>query len=180
MGTQRKTREQYAIGMKAQLAPHITLSGEWMTNRADRGDVYEYYMSAPATRAGGTSPANTSGWAAASQKKLVPLQKNGWWLKLTGGNYDVKKAHTFDASLYYLKLGNWAIDSHFAPHGLPIRGGNGLGLDGEKGCGIGFRYMLAPYVELSGSYFRVKPYDSNVSEFDSYCDPWQFALNYSF
>ena len=172
--------EQYAIGVKAQLAPHITLSGEWMTNRADRGDVYEYYMSAPATRAGGTSPANTSGWAAASQKKLVPLQKNGWWLKLTGGNYDVKKAHTFDASLYYLKLGNWAIDSHFAPHGLPIRGGNGLGLDGEKGCGIGFRYMLAPYVELSGSYFRVKPYDSNVSEFDSYCDPWQFALNYSF
>ena len=143
-------------------------------------EPYEYYMSAPATRAGGTSPANTSGWAAASQKKLVPLQKNGWWLKLTGGNYDVKKAHTFDASLYYLKLGNWAIDSHFAPHGLPIRGGNGLGLDGEKGCGIGFRYMLAPYVELSGSYFRVKPYDSNVSEFDSYCDPWQFALNYSF
>ncbi|MDY6268769.1 MAG: S-layer homology domain-containing protein [Selenomonadaceae bacterium] len=166
--------KQYAIGADVRIAKGVHLTGEWLTNRADR-NVGNVYVDMPQARNGATAPASGA-WS----KQTVPTQRNGWWMRLSAGNYDAQKAHTFDASLYYLKLGNWAIDSHFAPHGLPVRGGNGLGLDGEKGWGIGFRYMLAPSVELSGSHFWVKPYDEGASGFHSYTNPWQIALNYSF
>lgn len=163
--------EQYSIGFNSQVTPRLKLMGEWITNRADR-DIPADSTYILADDAKGTD----WDW----KKQAVPTQRNGYWLGLSYGNYDRQKANTYKVDLTYLKMGNWAIDSSFYPHSLMVRGGDGLGLDGEKGWGLGMAYMLAPRVELNANYFWTKPYDAKASGFDKYKSPWQISLNFDF
>ena len=172
-GTSHYDMQQISLGLKTQLAPRLTFQGEYIRNNGDILDPvhkdWKYYN------------VNGTTWTELSEDSYKAEEQNtGYWLALNYGNYDYARKGTFDVNLMYLALGNTAIDSTYTPHGLPIRGGNGLGHDGERGWGLGFRYMLAPAVELSGSYFLTRPYDSSYSGFDGYKHPWQLALNFGF
>lgn len=173
--------EQYSLGVETQLSPRLKLYGEYIVNEADHN--------LPAVSgdnlANGYGAYDANGWVKGGlskdwSKAHSDNQKHGWYAGLSYGNLDAKKAHSYQADLVYMALGNWSIDSSFLPHNLMISGGNGLGLDGARGWGLGLTYMLAPLVELHADYYWMKPYDKGASGFDKYDSPWQVALNYSF
>lgn len=107
-------------------------------------------------------------------------QKNGWWSRLTYGNQQWNTANTYNVYLDYVHLGNYAVDSTGWGHILNTAGGNGYGNDGETGFGVGVSYMLAANTNLDVNYYKLKPYDENLSGFSKYKDAYNVSLCFSF
>jgi hypothetical protein len=107
-------------------------------------------------------------------------QDTGFWSRLQWKAANAQQPGTWQTSVDYLKMGNWAIDSDFWKIVLPIPGGNGINGDGAKGFGLDFDYVIAKNIDVDLKYYKLKPYDDNKSDFSSYDAYFGFITNWRF
>lgn len=116
---------------------------------------------------------NASGLPAGAQDK-------GFWSRVQWKAANPLQPGTWQTSVDYLKMGNWAIDSDFWKIVLPVPGGNGINGDGAKGFGFDFDYVVAKNVDVDFKYYKLKPYDGKKSDFSSYDAYMGFITNWRF
>ena len=141
---------QYSVGINTQIAPKWNVTAEGVRNNAG-----------------------------------VLKHKNGFWSRLTYGHQIWSKANTWQIYGEYFALGGGSVDSSGWQHHLNIAGGNAkdVGFDkdaGTRGWGIGAGYMLARNTNLELTFYKLKPFDKNMANFNNYDDVAFAALTYSF
>lgn len=107
-------------------------------------------------------------------------QRNAFDVKIQWKTANKKKPGTYSLAGEYMKYGNWATDSDWWKIDTYIPGGNYIGGDGAKGFGLDYHYIVATNLDFNLKYYRLKPYDSSVSGFDSYKPFYSVVTNWSF
>ena len=159
INTQRNF-QQFAYGVNAQLSNKWNLVAEGIHN--------------------GASVTQTTDATGTPDTQLNTQHRNGFWSRLTYGKQVWNQANTWQIYGEYFALGGLAVDSSGWAHHLNISGGNGYGGAGVCGWGLGTTYMLAANTNLELTYYKLKPYDKNLTGFDNYKDVAMAALTYSF
>ena len=151
--------------------------GSWKSN----GIPYKFRQVAMGFNTQLTDKYNLRAEAITNRASGLPdgAQRNGWWTQLTYGHLVWKRAHTFELYAQLFSFGNWAMDRRWAHH-LDVPGNDFNGGNGQKGWGIGGKYMLAPNTNLEINYYKTCPYNSGKAGFSSYKDQYTMALSYSF
>lgn len=155
--------QQFAYGVNAQLAPKWNLIAEGVHNGADV-----------------VQSMDSNSGATGYDTQMNTRHRNGFWSRLTYGKQEWSKANTWQLYGEYFALGGMAVDSSGWAHRLNISGGNGYGGAGARGWGLGASYMVANNTNLELTYYKLKPYDKNLTAFEQYKDVAYAALTYSF
>ncbi len=160
---------QFALGVNSQVADKWNVIAEAVTNNVGKG---------------GNKTVNWWG------EGVEPINKHGFWTRITYGKQDWKTANTWQVYGEYMALGNAAIDSKYWGHRLNVAGSNSAWEvnggwdeywgDGVRGFGIGVSYMLAANTNLDVNWYKLKPYDEAAAGFSKYNDVATVSLVYSF